>query len=61
MSDSEQEVKHDRKKAKAAKQHIEYAIQPEKGEASVDTSSWPLLLKVKSNPIACFRGQIKRS
>jgi len=25
---------------------VEYAILPEKGNASMDTSSWPLLLKV---------------
>jgi hypothetical protein len=27
-------------------QQKEYAIKPEKGNASIDTSDWPLLLKV---------------
>lgn len=30
-------------------QQQEYAIKPEKGVASMDTSDWPLLLKVSSN------------
>ena len=39
----------------------EYAIQPEKGDATVDTSSWPLLLKVKCLPCKEDGGRETRS
>lgn len=55
-SDSEHEVKRDHKKSKSskpAKAGIEYQIMPEKGDSSVDTSSWPLLLKVIIFPPQC--------
>lgn len=53
-SDHEVQVKHQKKHAKSAAAVAapqEYSIKPEKGEASVDTSSWPLLLKV--NFLSC--------
>jgi hypothetical protein len=55
MSDSEEVPQHKQTKktvksskapAVAAIPSVEYAILPEKGGASMDTSSWPLLLKV---------------
>jgi hypothetical protein len=52
-SDSEVQTKVQKKHAKssaavaAVAAPQEYSIKPEKGDASVDTSTWPLLLKVK--------------
>ena len=44
-SDSEVEIKK-QKKVKAGKEES-YSIKPAKGGASLDTSTWPLLLKVR--------------
>jgi hypothetical protein len=44
-SDSEVEIKKQKKGTKVAKDES-YSIKPSKGGATLDTSSWPLLLKV---------------
>ena len=45
-SDSEQETKKSKKGTKATKGGDSYSIKPAKGGAEIDTSKWPLLLKV---------------
>ena len=43
------EIKKSKKATKTQEENVEeedYAIKPEKGVAMIDTSSWPLLLKV---------------
>jgi hypothetical protein len=46
MSDSDSDQKHN---------NTEHTIKPAKGGASIDTSTWPLLLKVRADiPIQTF-------
>jgi hypothetical protein len=46
MSSSEEEDHKHKNKSKSKGKKQDYAIKPEKGGAALDTSSWPLLLKV---------------
>ncbi len=51
MSSSDEEDRKPAAKTKASKKQQDFQIKPSKGGASLDTSKWPLLLKVRSNPI----------
>jgi hypothetical protein len=54
MSSSDEEVNHTKaiKKGKKSETNkVDYQIKPNKGGPSMDTSTWPLLLKVKPHII----------
>lgn len=56
MSSSEEEQTHiiskkGAKKSDKKQQSVDYKIKPSTGGPSMDTSNWPLLLKVKPNII----------